>query len=554
MTKTMQIQNKTWQITWAFGLLIAMLLTLSSCEDYFDINEDPNNPTAAQLNQLLTNSQVAIAGSVGMSTGGLTSHLGVFMHQITRRGEPDRYGTLGNGFMVNNAWQQFYDIALQDLRVLIEDGTEQGNMIYVGIAKLMKAYSYSVLVDVWGDVPFSEANRFPEIQFPVFDDDAQIYQQLFSMIDEAVADLQNSDATNILTPGADDLIYGGSVSNWIRFANTLKLKLYNQVRMVNEFPDAEQQIVNLIAEDNLISSASQDFEVWYGNSVSPDNRHPAFIADYANLNKTYYISIWFYNILIGQNQDILTGTVDPRLPYYFHNQLVPGEAAQNPSEFLDPNGFLSIHFGSSHPNQAQNQNTSQTVLGLYPAGGWFDDGSGSSVSATTGTGVAPERMLNHYTRLFIEAELALDGVIEADPAEKLTEAIQASFDKVNQVVTTTGTTQAVPTLTQDTIDWYINRILLDFENAELDKKLEIILTQKWIASFGNSVDQYNDYRRRDYPVLFDPSTDTGPFAQFTSSSRTFLLSLPWRADDLTLNPNSPSQKIPTQDGVFWDPN
>ncbi len=541
-------------------ILVGSFLFLSSCSDeFFDINVDPNNPTEAALSQLLTNSQVAIAGATGLSTTGLSSHLSVFMHQTVRRGDPDRYGTLGNSFMINAAWQQFYDIALQDLNVLIEsaENVEEGSlpsMEYAGVAKLLKAYAYSVMVDVWGDIPFSQAHNLKEFQAPAFDDDANIYPALITMINEGIDNIVNSNPNEPLKPGPDDLIYGGSNGKWIKFGKTLKLRLLNQVRMVSTIPDADAQIQALIAEGDLIGSSSDDFQLLYGSSVSPDNRHNGFVIDYASQTKTYYISPWFYDIMSGTNPDILNGVVDPRVPYYFHKQLTPGEAPQNPSERLDANGFLTIHFGSSGSNQAQAQDVSQTVLGIYPVGGWYDDGSGATVTASTGTGVAPERMLTHYTRLYIEAELALDGVIDGDPQELLSAAIQASFDKVAEVVNGTGTSQAVPAIEQEAIDAYIAGVMAEFEAGGDERKLEIILTQKWIASFGNSIDSYNDYRRRGYPVIFDPNTDTGPFAQITFSSTPFLVSLPWRADDLNLNPSAPAQKNPTTDKVFWDPN
>ncbi len=540
--------------------LIGVLLLLSSCsDDFFDINEDPNNPTSAALSQLLTNSQVAIAEATGLSTTGVSSHFSVFMHQTVRRGDPDRYGTLGNSFMINAAWQQFYDIALQDLEVLIADAQnvpegQLPNREYAGIAKLMKAYAYSVMVDAWGDLPFTEAHNLKEFQNPRFDDDAMIYPALISLIDEAIDDIANSDANEILKPGSDDLIYGGSNSRWIKFGKTLKLRLLNQVRMVNVIGDAEAQITALLAEDDLIGKAAEDFELVYGNSVSPDNRHPGFVIDYASQTKTFYISPWFWDIMKGANPDIFNGISDPRVPYYFHKQLVPGEAPQNPSERLDADGFLTIHFGSGGSNQAQAQDVSQTVLGVYPVGGWYDDDSGQTVSASTGTGVAPERMLTYYTRLYIEAELAHDGVTDGDARELLASAMQASFDKVNQVVAGTGSTQTVPSIEQEDIDAYIEQVLAEFDAGDADRQLEIILTQKWIAGFGNAVDAYNDYRRRGYPTIFDPNTDTGPFAQITFSSTPFLVSLPWRAEDLNLNPNAPAQKNPTTDRVFWDPN
>ncbi|MCB0687941.1 MAG: SusD/RagB family nutrient-binding outer membrane lipoprotein [Saprospiraceae bacterium] len=537
--------------------IVGLLLMATSCSDeFFDINNDPNNPTTAALSQLLTNSQVAIAGATGLSTTGLSSHLSVFMHQTVRRGDPDRYGTLGNSFMINACWQQFYDIALQDLEVLIDNAenvadSEVPNLEYAGIGKLMKAYAFSIMVDVWGDLPYSEALQLNEFQNPHFDDDSEIYPQLLALIDDGIANIEASTSSEPLKPGADDLIYGGSNSKWIKFGKTLKLRMLNQIRMVSNVDD---QIKALIAEGDLISSSGDDFELMYGTSVSPDNRHNGFVTDYANQTKTYYISPWFWDIMKGNNSDIFSGISDPRVPYYFHKQLVPGEAPQNPSERLDADGFLTIHFGSNGPNQAQAQDVSQTVLGIYPVGGWYDDGQGATVTASTGTGAAPERMLAYYTILYLQAELALDGVIDGDAREFLAEAIQASFEKVNEVVAGTGTTQSVPTIDQDAIDNYMNAVLEQYDAGNDDRKLEIILTEKWIAGFGNAIDAYNDYRRRGYPVIFDPNNDTGPYALITSSPTPFLVSLPWRAEDLNLNQNAPAQKNATTDRVFWDPN
>ncbi len=548
------------------SMVILLLLGVTGCNDFFDINEDPNNPTEAASAQLLTNSELAIVNSLGLSNGGLSSHVGVFMHQITRRAAPDQYGSQGGDFAITTSWQAFYDIALEDLRVMIRQSEESGDLIYAGIGKILKAYAFSVMVDVWGDIPYSEANSMPDILHPVFDDDETIYPQLIQLLNDAIDDLEDTEAANINVPGADDLIYGGNVTLWRKAAKSIKLKLLNQVRQVSTISDADSQIAALITEGDLISDQSEDFELWYGTSTSPDDRHPAFITDYAQLTKTYYISIWMYEIMNGLHSDILSGVVDPRIPYYWFNQLTDISNVQNPYEFaggdLDGDGtpeafdgFLSIHFGSTHPNQAQNQNQSQSVLGLYPAGGRYDDGNGGAVNLNSGAGDVPERILPYYTMLFIEAELTLDGVIPGDPATVLQLAIEEAFAKVNQIATSTSSAQTIPTIADADRDTYVTSVIAEYNAATTDeRRLEIILTQKWLASFGNSIDQYNDYRRRGYPVIFDPNSDTGPFAATTQSSRNFLLSLPWRDQDLTLNPNSPTQKNATEFRVFWDPN
>jgi hypothetical protein len=88
-----------------------------------------------------------------------------------------------------------------------------------------------------------------------------------------------------------------------------------------------------------------------------------------------------------------------------------------------------------------------------------------------------------------------------------------------------------------------------YDAGTAQEKLEHIMTQKWIASFGFSVDAYTDYRRTGYPILFDPNTDNNPF---TILNRAFPVSIPYFIDDLQINPNADPQRNPATDKVFWD--
>ena len=79
------------------------------------------------------------------------------------------------------------------LKILSPNQQKQAILVYAGIAKILKAYTYSVAVDVFGDVPYSEANKLKQgIVHPKFDDDASIYESLFALINEGIADLNNT--------------------------------------------------------------------------------------------------------------------------------------------------------------------------------------------------------------------------------------------------------------------------------------------------------------------------------------------------------------------------
>lgn len=569
--------------------MFLLLLSIGCTKNFLDVNEDPNNPNSVPLNIALPAAEQGLAYALGFSNDnrgarGITEVLAVYTHQVTVREDQDQYGATGSEFNINGAWAGMYasetdqatqkDLlgCLQNLEIIINQATTEDNMMYAGIAKILKAYAISQFTDIFGDIPFSEANKFESegIRYPKFDKGQDIYPAIFTLINEGLTDLNNGDATNALVPASDDLFYRGSKSAWIKFANTLKLKLYNQLRLVQDVTaDVEALLAN---EATLFGKASDGFMMNYGSGSSPDDRNPGF-SEYFATQKSHYQSPWFYAILKGYNTHIFESNPDPRLPYYFFNQLLPDGNAPNPTEYRD-GAFVSILFGSVGPDRDHSQDASMTVFGIYPVGGRYDDGAGGAVSASSATGAAPLRLLTYADMLYIQAELMQAGVIAGDAKAALEMAIEASFNQVNMVVEKAqSSSQTVPLLdlTSARVTTYIDKVLAEYDAKNAAGKMEIIMTQKWIQSFGYSVDQYTDYRRTGYPTLFNPNNPTHapggfyqppvngnpakPGAQLpvqVQLSRSYPLTLPWSQDELEINSNAPAQKAPATFRVFWD--
>ena len=135
----------------------AILLFFMSCtKGYLDVNTDPNNPTEMAEAKLLPNAQKALADYLGFGAGGASGFsyvLSVYTHQITMREYPDKYGT--EGVNLNTAWTAIYTDAIRNCEEIIKNAEEPGNTLYSGIAKILKAYAYSQLVDVFGDIPLA---------------------------------------------------------------------------------------------------------------------------------------------------------------------------------------------------------------------------------------------------------------------------------------------------------------------------------------------------------------------------------------------------------------
>lgn len=542
-----------------FSIIIVTSLVLTSCSDWLDINKNPKAPTELELGKILPGVYFDIADDLGIGYNTLGYVAAVYSHQLTTREHYDQYGVLGSSYAITTYWSDLYVGPMQELETLITLSEESDNLVYAGIGKVLKVYLYSQMVDLWGDIPYSEANVVDNFN-PVYDDQKSIYTSLFTILEDAIDDLENETSANVLMPGGDDLVYNGNVTKWIKAAKSLQLKLYNQVQLTDLY---NQTKVNELLADNLVGP-NDNFMIPFGPSVAPDNRNPAFVGEYAGGQISNYISPWFFEILKGENQQIFNGIEDPRIPYYFAEQLDDDNPdTETKPEYRNGN-FVSIYFGSVGPHRDGAGRKTFTMMGLYPVGGAFNNDPtldrSAALGISSGTGAAPFRMITYADILYIKAELAAKGKYAgADARALLEDAMVASFDLVDLVTEQAGADAPALSGTEE-VDEYIAKVLNEYDGGSDAKKFQIIMTQKWISLFGTPIETYNDYRRTGYPIIFDPVTmasvaDGGPDGSGpvpVQSSRGYALSYPYSADELSLNNNAPAQKTITQYKIFWD--
>jgi hypothetical protein len=555
-----------------------LALGMISCElDDLDINVDPNSASQASLELLLTNSQWEGISTFG---GGLNNTTMGFQAINT---SSDDFNFTNSSW--NGTWNFLYSGPLKDLEELIAAADPETNPKYLGIAQILKAYYFTMMVDLWGDVPYTQAfkgNALGEekILEPVYDKGADIYADAFSLIDKGIANLTGTSGSV-----KGDIIYGGNATKWIKMANSLKLRLLIQTRNVQSNGAAIQAIVT---EGNYIKSEADDFVLRYGALKNPDNRHPMYQAGYVGGDAGYS---YFGHQLMTE----MLASKDPRTPFYFKRQTATILNPEDPtdkqtipcsqrtdctygyfplSNFVTQAvygkdasalsskeaAYLAGFFGRdrSDPSGIPNDNPLRTTTAAYPGAGLFDATYGTTGGNKYGKGDGIFPIITSWMVKFylLEAQITLGVNSGSSDADLLASALTDQFAKVWKVGTTADANAkadvttwpasysqwAVTYLTQAD---YIANVKAAYPAAGTEnQKLGYVLKQAWKANFGNGFEGYNAFRRTGLPADIQTPMQL---------PRQYALSLPYAQDEVNLNSNTPSKVYDSpSSAVFWD--
>lgn len=195
-------------------LIASMMVFLASCDEWLDVNENPNNPTDAPIQGLLTN--VILESTMNVYRAGSISSNYV---QHLASPNPSSSSDIMDPLDFSGTWGSFYSV-MSDNTDLIRKAEDLGASHYVGVGQTMMALNLGMVVDMWGNVPYSEGFTFETVT-PVFDSDQQLYAEVISLLDQAIT---NFNSTSTVTLRGDDFIYQGNIPQWIKFANSLKAR------------------------------------------------------------------------------------------------------------------------------------------------------------------------------------------------------------------------------------------------------------------------------------------------------------------------------------------
>ncbi len=424
-------------------LIFLVVLFTSNCTNDFDsINDNPNAPQEVSPEFLLTN---VIAAETNENTYNQGLRLNNYLAQFNADVEferIDRYELGGN----SGYWNLIYGL-LTDLESM---KTLPGyNDAYDGVAEIMRSYLFSQLTDMWGDVPYSEAVKFGELNFtPVYDTQESIYTDpengILAKLEAAAAQLQNTSESI-----RGDIMFGNDLEKWVRFANSLQVRYRMRIsKRVTNFSKLQQ-----LADGNMLMQSNADNAVVPYLSAAP-NQFPLFSAS-TGIYQGLKMSATVETVLKDWN--------DPRIAVFFNP--TPESVLAGDPEF------------KGLPNGLSTQTISERGISLN------DLSIMSDRFRAVADGVDAQLMLYSEVQ-FALAEAVGRGYITGDAETYYQNGIQAHFEYYEASVPAD----------------YFSRATIALTGSQ-DENLEKILTQKWLSLFMVGHEAWFNIRRTGIPVL-----------------------------------------------------
>lgn len=496
--------KKIFIATLALGFLV------SGCEKkFFDINENPNNPTAVSItSDLLLPQAMHETGRIMTQNYSTLSH---WMGWWARGGdygpstESETYNittTFGQG-----TWAAWYN-NLYDYQTIINKTTGTNQNFYQAIARVMKTVGFMHLVDTYNNVPYSKAFDLANNITPAYDKGSSIYLDMLSELDKALVLL------NSVQTGADikittaDIMLGGSITKWKKFINTQRLRLVLRLAYTTLL-NHTTELQKVTADGYLMAGESASVNPIY--SATTNKQNPFWDA-----YKLTAVGEVFDKFNRANNFTLnnLRGANDIRYQYYYEPALKP----------LNGNSYYGYNFGENLPNS--------------------DPYKSDNSSAIAGKGLAKtaaqaQWIITSVESMFMQAEAKQRGYISGSAQTAFEDAIRESY---NWLGVTNAASEANLYITSGNqfVNW-----------AGATDKIKLIVTQKYFSTVGMTpFEAWSDFRRTGFP-------SNVPYTMAANASPNIPVRFRYPQNEYNYNPanvaaeNNPS---PWTSKVFWDLN
>jgi len=488
-------------------------LLFGGCKDsFFDINNNPNLPTETVVKPSYLLPMVLSQTATRMGTQyswaaswsgywGRGSSFGPSLplenYDITPSFQQDQWA---------NSTTSWYDV-LTDADIMERKGREANEMFYVGVAKVMKSIGFMYLVDMYNNVPYSEALKGDLSIAPKYDKGEDIYNDLLVQLDSARIIFRTSGLTLSDEAKNADVLFAGNLVNWRKLANTQALKLL--IHQSEFVTNPTSEIAKLTADGAGFIDAGNSAKLSISYSLNVNQVNPVYSRYVSNQNGVLTdgfnrVSTYLLNRYVSTN--------DVRYQYLF----LPAQAPADPL----------IQWVGNDLGAANVLGETSSLQSIVIGTGILKDGTD------------PLWLFTSVESLFLQAEAIQRGWITGDAELAYENAVKESFEYLG---VTNAAAEANTLLGSSSANW-----------TTATNKLELIINQKYLALPGiNNFEAYVDYRRLGFP------TDVPLSKNSAVGTRKVPLRLIYPQNEYSYNSaNVNLQGVidPQVNKIFWDVN
>ncbi len=481
-------------------ILFVGLISFVSCENFLDVNDDPNFPTDVPVKLVLPAAQNAIAEALGDDMYNFGAIFSQYLEQAPEAMQYDilcEYNVTQSRVVFDDSYVTLYARALEDLVQVVAKTENTADLL---AAVVLRAFTFQLVVDVLDQAPFTEALQGSTMPMPAWDDGSDVYSALLDEIDTA---LDSLDANDVME--CSDLVFDGDVDQWVGFANALKLRMLMRSSNVQDNSVAIKALVD--------AGVFFEGDVYYGPfSNESGKRNPFYEANTIVLGTRNHVAALPF-------VRYLQSTGDPRISWYFDLPTVSG----------------ATDYIGAVPGAANQEYTKDMKNEDY------------SFYRTSGKALLPVYFMTQGELQFLLAEAYVRFYSsDADARDAYEAAVTSSFSTLD--------VSGASAFLSGSVEWD--------SGATDTEKLNLIYLQKWVGlAMLNNVEAWAEIRRTGVPSLsdkiaedvFDDPTILVPGTLITPASNPYGVSyiqrLPYPETAVKLNDNTPSQ--PGLDAKVW---
>lgn len=514
-----------------------------SCTDWLDVNHNPNYA----LEETVTSDLLLSSVENDMNLDRTTYH-GVenTAQHLTKSGTVSGTYPFLTGLLApqnsDSFWTRRY-ARIMNLSSIIQKAIEEKNAGYQGIASTLTVINYRELVDMFGNVPYTEATLGNENLAPKYDKGADVYAGLLKDIDVAINKLDeaiNDPIYNIGTLKKADIICKGNLKQWKRYAYSIKLSLLMRISNVQ---DVSAQVAPLVDKCMEINEVIKGNPGYYKAEDKMNHVYEYWGWSYLDEEVSYHKQVVPTSLMV----DALRDNNDPRLRVYIDPRKSLAEDKNGRTDYkkhgLDKEYYIGVPYGQLLP--AEGDCASKIGLGILAKSSSKIDGPLEDVYIMSGALVG-----------FYFAEAALRGMIgggdtqaKAYYEQAVTSAMKMyeralkdngySMAGVKAPITGTAEEAAEEFLSQNNkaVNWDLM--------TTTEEKMCAIQTQKWISLFMiDPLEAWSEQRRTDYPAL--------NASHSLAKGSKLIIRLPYPNNEKNLNPNNFVDIDIFDSLIFWD--